>query len=266
VPDDDDPIAHGHEAAVQAVTVLATVAGELSRRSAIQIQSRSDEIARSEARDRAQRAAAQARDAVRWAPMLDRDLRGTATTPDAMAAWTAAVGWAETNRAAMRAARLAETLLRHREPAAMAVFDAQRIRGVEARAAMRAASEHIRVAGHNESGAGLDGLASALARRADAGDAAAERTAAPPDAAVAVPDEHVVGLQGVTAPDAAVRATRTPASGTTLDARHQAATSVDFPVVITTVPVRSTPSATDATARTGSSISGGRTHGPAIRP
>jgi hypothetical protein len=263
VPDDDDPIAHGHEAAVQAVTVLATVAGELSRRSAIQIQSRSDEIARSEARDRAQRAAAQARDAVRWAPMLDRDLRGTATTPDAMAAWTAAVGSAETNRAAMRAARLAETLLRHREPAAMAVFDAQRIRGI---AAMRAASEHIRVAGFREPGAGLDGLASALTHRADAEPAAVQRPAAPHDAAVAVPDQHVVGPQVTTAPGAAVRATRTPATGTTLDARYQAATSVDFPVVITTVPVRSTPSATDATARTGSSISGGRTHGPAIRP
>jgi hypothetical protein len=265
VPDDDDPIAHGHEAAVQAVTVLATVAGELSRRSAIQIQSRS-EVARSEARERAQRAAAQARDAVRWAPMLDRDLRGTATTADAMAAWTAALGWTDSNPAAMRAARQAETVLRHREPAAMAVFDAQRIRGVEPRVAMRAASEHIRVAGHREQGAGLDGLASVLARRADAGKAAAQRPAAPhDDPAAAPPDEDSVGIRQTPAPDAAARAVRTSASATTLDVRHQAATSIDFPLVITTVPVRTTPGTTEAAARTGSSVSASPTRRPGGR-
>jgi len=230
---DDDPISEGHDAAVQAATIGSTLLGELARRAATRTRDRAEELSHHETADRSRQAATEARAAARWAPILDRDYRSHATTRDTLDAWFAAEPRSTTNPQAARATALAETRLRRTAPGAMVDYDAERGRGTDRLAAMQRVVPLLAV----EVGARdrtLEGLAGTLANRARTEEAAAAGLRATPDDPMTPHvDEHRAGVAASAAPESLGRSDRAAAA---------AATAVlgtpDFPVLITTVPVR----------------------------
>ncbi len=248
---DDDPISDGHNAAIQAVTVGATLAGELARRGAARTRDRADDAARDHAAIRAQEAAGQARAAARWAPILDRDYRSHATTGEALDAWFAAATHPTGSPQAARATALAETRLRVTAPTMMADYDAERRMGATRADAMQRAVPLLDVptGSHDRR---LDDLAGALTRRGRDADATAGRLrATPDDPSTPRIDEHLVAVAAATGPASTGVADRAGAAR----ARVRAEASSEFPVVITSVPLRitqpagSTPGAPHPSAR-----------------
>ncbi len=231
---DDDPISEGHDAAVQVATIGSTLLGELARRAAARTRERAEAASHHDTADRSRQATTEARAAARWAPILDRDYRSHATTRDTLDAWFAAEPRSATNPQAARATALAETRLRRTAPEAMVDYDAERGRGTDRMAAMQRVAPLLDV-GVGDRDWTLEGLAGTLANRASTEEATADRLRSRPDDP-ATPDlnERTAGLAAAAVPEALGATDRATAA--------TIATAVpgtpDFPVLITTVPVR----------------------------
>lgn len=239
---DDDPISEGHDAAVQVATIGSTLLGELSRRAATRTRDRADAAAHQDTVDRSRRAATEARAAARWAPILDRDYRAHATTREALDAWFAAEPRSTANPQAARAAALSETRLRQTAPGMMADYDAERGLGTDRLEAMQQVVPVLDVA-IGDRDRTLDALAGTLVNRARTEEATADRLrATPDDTATRHVDEHRVGLAAALTTEAVGASDRAAAAVTTVTAAAPARPGTpDFPAVITTVRVRTTP-------------------------